>query len=152
MRFLVSTILFLFSTTLLANQEVYKGEGTWKNSDGATGTYTALVHKRFNDDGTIHITKTMYKDGETTTWAAVATINENGIVSVANEDGSDLGWGYFYEGEEKKIGHIELAPAEGVKIEKTIKVDQFQYHEIGSKTDDTGVITYWCEHGERIYP
>ena len=155
MKLFASFFLVLFSGVSFASSAdwVFRGEGKYKNSLGAEGTYTVTTNKTQTDENACVVVKNvMTSDGESMTFSIKVVKDDLGLVKVQNLNGEDIGSGYYFKDHTKKMMHLEFVTDKG-KVEKTIVSDLDGYKEIGSgvKNEDQ-VKEMWIEYGHRIFP
>ena len=147
-------LLVFVPSLVFARVEVYEGSGVWKKSDGESGSYTVLVHKTYQSNGSVRIIKTITESAtnESMTWSFVISPDQDGFATVSREDGTPLGRGYYFEKHGKMIGHIDMETEDGTKVEKTVCLEGQLYKSIGSHTNSDGTLTTWSESGNLIHP
>lgn len=156
MRLLSAITFVLLSFQLNASHHsgviIFKGHGTWHNSNGESSDYELIFEKRKQSENAKKLTTTIIYGNKRETHSIIVHHADHGMVAVTNEAGENIGWGYHYHMGGTKLCHLEITPSEGVHLEQTFHGGMDGFHSIGSMEDANGLRTTWKDHATRIYP
>ena len=131
---------------------VFKGSGTWKDSDGNSGYYKSLTETSSMPDGSLRIFHSVQTEGTEHQSVSIFRADENGTLRIFNTDGAEIGTGYCFTYDGKKVCHTDTTPEAGVSVECTKSLGIDGFHEMGSSRDGGGHRTMWTGYSRRIYP